>query len=158
MSDDAARLAERLIESQRTIVLATAGAAPWAAPVYYLNRAGRFWFFSSPTSRHVRDALDSGRCAAAVFRDSDDWRDIEGLQMDGAIERIALDTDEATVVFAAYLDRYPTVREFFDGATPTLDQLAAKFRSELYAFTPERALYLNNKAGFGKRVEVQLPG
>lgn len=158
MPDDAAQLALRLIEDRRTIVLATAGDAPWAAPVYYLWRGGRFWFFSSPRSRHITEAFGTGRCAGAVFRGGDDWRDIEGLQMEGTVERVPLEGAEAAGVYAAYLERFTTVRGFFDGEKPGLEAFTAKFRSEMYAFAPDVALYLNNRAGFANRVEVQLPG
>ncbi len=159
MDADPATLALALIESRRTLTLATAAPAPpgepWAAPVYYLYRDGRFHFFSSPRSRHVADALASGRCAASIFRDGDDWREIEGLQMDGALEEIPVGPC-ALPVFADYVRRFPTVRTFFDSPGFDLEQFAAKFRSRLYAFTPSRVFYLNNAAGFGKRTEISL--
>ncbi len=157
---DAAELAHRLIEEQRTLVFATSGAdGPWAAPVYYVWREGRFWLFSSPKSRHVMDAMESGRCAAAIFRDGDDWRAIEGLQLEGALEEVGADDARAEGVFEAYAAKFPTVRSFFDkGERVTLEALLGKFRSRLYALKPERAFYLNNAEGFGKRVEIELRG
>jgi uncharacterized protein YhbP (UPF0306 family) len=151
-----AQLALTLIESRRTLVLSTAGEGPWAAPVYYLFRNGAFVFFSSPKSRHILDALASSSCAAAVFRDGDDWRDIEGLQMEGAIREIAADAD-ALGAFDAYVARFPTVRSFFEDSAFDLAAFCAKFRARMYAFTPARSFYLNNRAGFGSRVEIELP-
>ena len=157
MKDTAPDLALRLIEAQRTLVLATADPMPWSAPVYYLYRNQRFYFFSSESSRHVTAGLASGRCAAAIFRDSDDWREIEGLQMDGSLERVRAGA-EALGAFTAYVGRFPTVKSLFADTTIDLDQFTHRFRARLYAFVPKRVQYLNNQAGLGKRQEIQLPG
>jgi len=160
MSGAGAQFAERLIEERRTLVFATSGAdGPWAAPVYYLWRDGCFWLFSSPRSRHVTEALECGRCAAAIFRDGDDWRAIEGLQLEGSLEEVDAEDARAEGVFEAYVERFPTVRSFFEeGEGVTLGALLGKFRSRLYAFKPGRAFYLNNAKGFGKREEIRLGG
>ena len=156
MEDTTTDLVSRLIESQRTLVLATADPDPWSAPVYYLYRDRRFYFFSSASSRHVTAALASGRCAAAIFRDGDDWREIEGLQMDGTLERVAPGA-EAVGAFTAYVGRFPTVRTFFTDAIPDLGRFTRHFRAQIYAFVPERVHYLNNRAGLARRREIQLP-
>ncbi len=148
-----AQLAHDLISVRRTLVLATSGDGAWAAPVYYLFREGSFIFFSSPKSRHIVDGLTSGACAAAIFREGDDWRDIEGLQMEGVIREIAGDAD----AFQAYVARFSTVRSFFGDDPFDLAAFRAKFRAAMYAFVPTRVFYLNNRAGFGARVEVDLP-
>lgn len=152
MSADAERLAAALIASQRTMVLATGAGAPWAAPVYYLHREGRFLFFSSPKSRHIADSTASGRCAAAIHRDGDDWRDIEGLQMEGAMHEVT-DKDEAAAVFSEYVARFPGALELAGGERD-VSRFMERMRCRLYAFTPTRRLYLNNRAGFGARVEL----
>lgn len=156
MTDEPVSFAMRLIDARRTMVLAAADPDPWAAPVYYHCRPPRFYFFSSPKSIHVSAALSTGRCAAAIFRDSDDWREIEGLQMDGHIERI--DAGPGAVhIFAEYVARFPTVRSFFDDESCDLTAFNARFRTELHAFVPARVFYLNNRAGFGNRTLVQWP-
>lgn len=155
MPTDALSLARELVESRRTMVLATSGSGPWAAPVYYLFREGRFVFFSSPKSRHIAEALATGSCAASIFRDSDDWRDIEGLQLEGRIDDLARDAASASV-FAAYIARFPTVRSFFEDDPIDIGKFSEKFRASMYAFVPARVFYLNNRAGFGSRVEVNL--
>lgn len=137
------------------MTLATAGPDPWAAPVYYALRDHRLCFFSGESSRHVSDALRAGRCAAAVFRDSEDWRDIEGLQMDGQLRSIDDPTDTRETL-AQYIDRFPTVRQLFDGPVEP-EAFLSMFRARLYAFTPARAVYTNNREGLGTRVEIQWP-
>ena len=153
MNDVAPTLAAELIASQRTVVLATADPEPWAAPVYYLFRNGRFYFFSSADSRHVAAALASGTCAGSIFRDSDNWREIEGLQMNGRARRSHRRGVEADAAFDGYVKRFPTVREFLTGATLGLDAFLRQFRTRMYSFTPERVHYLNNSGGFGSRAE-----
>jgi uncharacterized protein YhbP (UPF0306 family) len=156
MTDATAALAIELIQRQKTLVLATADPEPWCAPVYYVYRKQRFYFFSSAKSRHVTAGLASKHCAGSIFRDSDDWREIEGLQMDGSLQDIHMGA-EAMSAFSAYLKKYPTVKGFFADAAFDLNQFRERFRTQLYAFTPERVFYLNNQAGLGKRQEIQLP-
>ncbi len=146
----------RLLETQRTLVLATADPEPWSAPVYYVLRGDRLYFFSSPKSRHIGAVLDGRRCAGAIFRDSEDWRDIEGLQMDGRVEQVGMGPSAASA-FGAYIKKFPTVKDFFDRDSFDLDEFKQRFRSELYALAPERAFYLNNRLGFGTRQLVQWP-
>jgi uncharacterized protein YhbP (UPF0306 family) len=157
MTETDTQLALELIQTRRTLVLATADPEPWVAPVYYVYRAGRFYFFSSPASRHVRAALAAGRCAGSVFRDSDDWRQIEGLQMDGHLVTISVGAT-ALAVFGDYLNRFPTVTDLFGGAGFDFRQFTERFRTRMYAFVPERIFYLNNQAGLGKRQQIRLPG
>ena len=157
MTTDTASSALRLIQAQKTLVLATADPEPWCAPVYYVYRQPSFFFFSSENSRHITGALASNRCAASVFRDGDDWREIEGLQMDGKLERIPLGS-KAVSVFGDYLNKFPAVRASFLDVTLDLPRFTQHFRTKLYAFVPEHVFYLNNQAGLDKRREVQLPG
>lgn len=147
MNDDLAGHVGRLIESRKTMVLATAGAGAWAAPVYYIFHANCFYFFSSPRSRHVTEALATGQCAASIFRDSSDWRAIEGLQMEGRVE----EADPEPQMFDAYLARFPTARELGGSSAA---EFAGKLRARMYRFVPERRFYLNNGLGFGRRVEL----
>ncbi len=157
MSKTDLALAVRLIETQRTMVLGTAEPHPWTAPVYYLYDRRRFYFFSNAASRHVTAALNSGRCASSIFRDSEDWREIEGLQMDGKLARIS-PGPEAFRTLDAYLQKFPTVKDLFVGTLLDFRQFTARFRSQLYAFLPEHVFYLNNRAGLGTRKKIQLPG
>jgi uncharacterized protein YhbP (UPF0306 family) len=156
MTDTTADLVMRLIQTQRTLVLATVDPEPWSAPVYYVYQRKRFYFFSGKGSRHVSAALASGQCAGAIFRDSDDWQGIEGLQMGGKVEAVPLGV-EAIEAFRAYIKRFPTVKEFFIDAVFDFGQFLDRFRTQLHVFVPEHMFYLNNKMGLGKRHEVHLP-
>ena len=156
MTDNSSDLALQLIQTQRTLVLATADPKPWSAPVYYEYQKQRFYFFSAADSRHVTAALSSGRCSGSVFRDSDDWQEIEGLQMEGSLKRVHFGA-EAARVFAAYVKRFPTVKSFFVEAVFDFAQFAQRFNARFYVFVPERVFYVNNQIGFGKRREIKLP-
>jgi uncharacterized protein YhbP (UPF0306 family) len=156
MTDSNAMLLLDLLQTQRTLVLATADPEPWSAPVYYTYVHRRFYFFSSPRSRHITAALAADRCAASIFRDSSNWRDIEGAQMDGTVQRIPMGA-EALGAYGNYVRKFPTVREFFTEAAFDLGQFLDRFRTQLYAFVPRQVFYLNNRAGLGKRCEVELP-
>jgi uncharacterized protein YhbP (UPF0306 family) len=156
MTGDVKDSLRQLVETQRTLVLATADPDPWAAPVYYVRHGDRLYFFSGPRSRHLKAALGARHCAGAIYRDSDDWQDIEGLQMEGRVEPVA--TGPAALgAFRAYVGKFPTVRGFFAGAPLDLGAFKERFRSDLYAFVPRQVCYLNNRLGFSTRRSVQWP-
>ncbi len=148
--------ASGLLHDQRILVLATADPDPWSAPVYFVFLAGRLYFLSSPRSRHVTAALDARRCAGSVHRDAAGWREIEGLQLDGAIEEIAGDP-EASPAIAAYLDKFPEVKALVGVEAPDLGSFTARFGARLYAFVPSRAFLVDNRSGLSGRREVPLP-
>jgi uncharacterized protein YhbP (UPF0306 family) len=156
MTSDPREPLRRLVETQRTLVFATADPAPWSAPVYYVRHRDRLCFFSSPKSRHVAAAMSAQRCAGAIYRDGDDWREIEGLQMEGRLEKVPIGPT-AVEAFAAYVTKFPTVKDLFGEDALDLERFLARFRSDLYAFVPEQAFYLNNRLGFGARTLVQWP-
>ncbi len=145
-----------LMDMQRTLVLATADPQPWCAPVYFVYMKQRFYFFSSPKSRHIIATEESRRCAASIYRDGDSYRDIEGLQMDGRTEKIGLGA-EAFGAFTLYLKKFPTVQDFFVDTAFDFSQFIDRFRTQLYAFVPEHVFYLNNEAGLAKRQKIELP-
>ncbi len=151
-------LAEEFLHNQNTLTLATGlDADLWAAAVYYVHRDGRFYFFSDPQSRHIQQALESGgRAAAAIHAPSFDWREINGMQMSGEIQRVTAKL-EAVKVLGAYLGKFPFTKDFFTpGLALDLAALESRFRVRLYRFVPRLAYYLDNKIKFGFREEVKL--
>ncbi len=69
--------------------------------------------------------------------------------MEGRIESINGARARAGAL-AAYLKRYPFVRDFFSGAAAVSHQVASKVsRVELYAFRPFDIWYVDNEVGFG---------
>jgi len=140
-----------LIEDVWTMTLATFGEhGPWSAPVYYLFRDQRFYFFSSPSSRHIQDGLDRPG-AASVFRVHERADRLEGLQMNGTIQRQTPGIRSATAA-AAYARRFgitvsgPDCLNFFQTA----------FHARMYAFLPGQVYHMDNRRGFGSRERVVL--
>ncbi|MBW2017602.1 MAG: pyridoxamine 5'-phosphate oxidase family protein, partial [Deltaproteobacteria bacterium] len=141
-----------LIRSQSTMTLATAlENKAWAAPVYYVDIDFLFYFFSSPSSRHILEALESKTASAAVFHPSDKWKDIQGIQMSGSIKPVGPGW-EAAKALRAYLRKFPFTGDFF-GKKKILDlqDFSKTFRVKLYRFRPTRLLYMDNRIQFGFR-------
>lgn len=140
-----------LIDDVSTMTLATFGEqGPWSAPVYYLFRDRRFYFFSSPSSRHVQDGLDRPG-AASIFRVHDRVEHLEGLQMNGTIQRQppGIRPAAAAAVYARRFDitvSGPDCLTFFQTA----------FHARMYAFLPDQVYHMDNRKGFGSREMVAL--
>ena len=144
-----------LSQNVSTLTLATADeSGPWSAPVYCVCHRGRFYFFSSPQSRHIRQATDSGKAAASLFQAADSWQAIRGLQMVGALKRVQSMALSIKVI-AKYLNRFAFVSELFpDNPTPDLAAFFSRFKARLYAFTPTAVDYIDNRSGFGTRQRI----
>jgi uncharacterized protein YhbP (UPF0306 family) len=150
--------AEELVRQVTTMTLSTAlRGGPWAAPVYYASRGFLFYFFSDPGSRHIREAIESGRAAAAIFPEVTSWRDIRGIQMSGSVSRIPPGI-EAWKALRAYLQKFPFTKEFFDPAQEIdLEAFAGRFRVRLYVFKPALLYYMDNRIRFSFRESISLP-
>lgn len=147
--------ANLLIASCSVMTLATSSeAGPWAAPVYYAGIRDRFYFFSSPDARHVQDALAHGRAAAAIYAAGRSWRDLQGLQMSGKIERIPHPAETARALIA-YVKKFPLVKTFFGGAAiPDPADFVRRFHASLYRFQPDHIVFMDNAVDFGFRREI----
>lgn len=144
-----------LIEEASTLTLATADpTGPWSAPVYYVFLKGRFYFFSSPHSRHIEQALMSEKAAGSICTQADGWRTIRGIQMDGTITRLRRGPLAISVI-ARYLARYPFTRDFFkDSPVPDMDTFFSRFKTRLYQFAPTTVFYTDNRFGFATRERI----
>ncbi|MEW6349775.1 MAG: pyridoxamine 5'-phosphate oxidase family protein [Thermodesulfobacteriota bacterium] len=145
------------MDSLTTMTLACANRdSPWAAAVYYARDNLDLIFFSSPGSRHSKVFAGNPRAAAAIHGHYTGWKEIKGLQMEGAV--LPVETAAGSVrAFAVYLKKYPFVKEFFQDPGALSAQLASKMaRVALYQFRPETILYLNNAEGFGTRWRLDV--
>lgn len=151
------KLAEKLIEEQTTMTLATAKAdVPWAAPVYYVWFKSCFYFFSDPSSRHIQEALASGKASSAIHATAASWQEIRGLQMSGSIEAVAVGL-EAVEAVRVYLKKFPFTKEFFTpGQALDLTAFIKRFKVTLYKFNPALIYYLDNQIRFSFRERVSL--
>lgn len=151
------KMALDLIDAQSTMALATAKEnTSWSAPVYYVYFKGKFYFFSDPKSRHVVEAMDSGRVSAAIYPYADTWQGIRGIQMTGCIRPAGIGITAAQAV-RAYIKKFPFTREFFKpGQAVDLDGFGKQFRVKLYRLEPDLVYYLDNQIKFSFREEIEL--
>jgi uncharacterized protein YhbP (UPF0306 family) len=151
------RMAVSLINAQSTMALATAkNSHAWAAPVYFVFHKSAFYFFSSPESRHIAEAMDSEQASAAIYPVADTWQDIKGIQMSGRI-RSAGKGLGALQALHAYTVKFPFTKTFFKpGQALNLENFAKQFRVGFYRFTPDLVYYLDNQIEFGFREAVTL--
>lgn len=149
--------AEGLIKEQSTMTLATSGKGEaWAAPVYYIYRKSSFYFFSDPSSRHIRESMESGQASAAIYADSTSWEGIRGIQMSGKVDQVQAGL-EAVDAIRIYLRKFSFTKEFFKGGQSIdLDAFTKRFRVKLYRYTPALLYYMDNSIRFGFREEVRL--
>lgn len=149
--------AESLIEKESVLTLATAeDRMAWAAPVYFVYLNSKFYFFSSPDSRHIREALQSGQAAATIFLPASSWQDIKGIQMTGMVET-GFNMLESMKAVRRYLQKFPFTTSFFpEKGSIDLDAFARKFRVKFYRFIPERVYYMDNSIRFGFRESINL--
>lgn len=146
-----------LIRDRRTMVLSTGGADNcWAAPVYYVFHRGAFYFFSSPSARHIEQGLSGDHAAATIFIDSDRWEEIQGIQMSGRIFQLTKPVEKIAAI-ARFITKFPFARPFLqsgDDEPTSPPKVGDKVR--LYRFVPNEVFYVNNRFGFGKRFKVDI--
>lgn len=134
------------LERHAVMTLATAGpGGPWAAAVFYVNDGLRLHFLSSPRSRHARDLAADPRAAATIQEDTRDWREIEGIQLEGQVTPVPV--EELARVRALYAAKFPVIAQ--DEAPPAI--AAALQKVSWYTLAPDAVYLVDNSAGFGER-------
>jgi hypothetical protein len=119
---------------------------PHAAPVYFAaDQDLNLYFFSGVNSQHGKDLKHSPRSAVAIYGDSQDWKDIRGLQMRG--EAYLLEPGRRwDLAWSVYRTKFPFVT--------ALKIIVAQ--NELYAFIPSWMRLVDNHLGFGFKQEWTL--
>jgi uncharacterized protein len=126
--------------------LATQGdQGPWAAAVFYVPDGDDLIFLSSPTTRHCRDLALQPRCAATIQSDAQEWRSIQGIQLEGSVSE--LQGDDRAHAQQLYGERFPFVRP---GSAPAAIVLALS-RVRWYRLRIARLHFIDNRLGFGHR-------
>jgi uncharacterized protein YhbP (UPF0306 family) len=140
------------LSTHNVMTLATCGpGGPWAAAVFYANRDFELYFLSSPDTRHALELARDPRVAAAIHEDYRDWREIQGIQLSGRVERLHGTAREAA------LDCYRTKFGFLADTSEALAPvLAALEKAGCYQLTPSEAHFVDNTSGFGRRARVPL--
>jgi uncharacterized protein YhbP (UPF0306 family) len=142
------------IGSHHVATLATAaGGRPWAAAVFYASQDLTLFFVSDPESRHCTSLRECRTVAAAIHENYENWREIRGVQLEGAVEVVP--AAELPPALAVYLAKFPFVREFL---TPEgLFRIAGRtLGARLYRLSPFRLFLLDNRKAFGHREELVL--
>ncbi|HEY4689875.1 MAG TPA: pyridoxamine 5'-phosphate oxidase family protein, partial [Anaerolineae bacterium] len=115
--------------------------------VFYVNDdALNLYWMSGERSRHSMNLARVGRVAATVHNDTWDWRDIQGVQIEGEARAIT-DPDERDRAWALFRGKFPFTSEF-------VDQIV---RSSFYVLVPRWIRLVDNTRGYGHREEFKLP-
>jgi uncharacterized protein YhbP (UPF0306 family) len=138
-----------LLRAESTVALATVDQCAQAcvAPLYYIaDQDLALYWLSSANSLHSRNLARNPAASAAVYRQTDYWKQICGVQMRGQVS-VVHDPQQRASLVRTYCERF--------GLGGVL-RLAIR-RSTLYAFHPEWFRYIDNSIRFGYTFEVTRP-
>ncbi len=135
----------------RTASLATADreGAPHAANVQYVQDAKlNLYWVSSENSAHSRNLAARPQTAVTIYAHDDRAAHIHGLQMHGTAAALS-DPADCNAAWELY-----TAKFAFVAANPQLR--AAVEAQTFYCFTPAWLRWIDNRRGFGFKVEKRL--
>ena len=134
----------------RTASLATHGdVGPHAANIQYVSDGAlRLYWVSNPASLHSGHLAADPRAAVTIYSHTDAPDDIHGLQMRGTVAEVS-GLSEWGRVWEMYSAKFP-----FVASAPKL--IEAVRSQKFYAFTPTWLRWIDNRRGFGFKVEKQL--
>jgi uncharacterized protein YhbP (UPF0306 family) len=136
------------LKSQSTLSLATTAlnGTPHVTPLFYLadDDLSLYWL-SSASSQHSRNLKRSPAAAVCVYSATEQWKEIRGVQMRGAVAIVTGRSTRREIV-EAYCARF-RLEPLFQ---------AAIARSRLYCFQPEWVRYLDNSKRFGYKFELTI--
>ncbi|MEE8526273.1 MAG: pyridoxamine 5'-phosphate oxidase family protein [Thermoanaerobaculia bacterium] len=138
------------LESHNVMTLATAGSEGlWAAAVFYVNDGWTLFFLSSPRTRHGRNILAGAGVAATIQEDYGRWTAIQGIQLEGEVQRIEGEERDAAI------ERYAA--KFSVTADPAQHEIRQALRKVAwFRLLPRRLHFIDNSLGLGHRDEVPL--
>ena len=135
-----------LLREENTLALATLDldGNPSVAPLFYLvdEHLSLFWL-SSPSSLHSQNLKKVPRAAATVYRHTESWNDIRGVQMRGLVTVIT-DRKRRRLLIKSYSEQFKLGTLF----------TAAMSRCRLYEFRPGFFRFIDNSKGFGYKFEL----
>ncbi len=152
MSANKAQLIERVsafLQKHTTLSIATVDreGRPQAADLFYVSDDRlNLYFVSGEKSRHAMNLSRVSRVAVTVHNDTWDWRDIQGVQIEGEARAIS-DPDERDRAWALFRGKFPFTSEF-------VDQIV---RSNFYVVAPKWVRLIDNTHRFDHREEFTLP-
>ena len=154
---------DEFLQAHTTLTLATwTPEGPQAAPLFFAHAWGtdddgdaalRLYFISNPTSNHCLALESQPNVAAAIYQDGQEWRQIRGLQLEGAARLAAPGAEEAQAM-AVYLAKYPFVSGAQGGMAQGALELAGPLaKSRFYIIEADWIRLIDNTLGFGHREE-----
>jgi uncharacterized protein YhbP (UPF0306 family) len=162
-TEDLRRRVGEFLARRNVMTLATAaGGDLWAASVFFAADGLDLLFFSRPDSRHGRHLAVRPWAAATVEGEYDDWREIQGLQLEGPVERLG--ADELPRALGVYRTKFPWVEGMLHGAlgpgeaTVVVEVAGVRTEVGFYRLRPRRVVLVDNRRGFGHREELVVAG
>jgi len=137
-----------LLREQSTLALATTDeqGQPCVVPLYYIaDESLTLYWLSSPTSSHSQNLKRAPSAAATIYRPTENWKEIRGVQLSGLVTVIT-DPTRRRVLIKAYCERFQLCAIF----------KAAISQCSLYALQPVFLRYIDNSNVFGHKFEIAL--
>ncbi|KUO75022.1 MAG: hypothetical protein APF81_12255 [Desulfosporosinus sp. BRH_c37] len=151
MSEKAQKLLNYL-GKHNTMILSTYGEnGPWATPVFFINRGFRIYFLSELTSKHSSNLQKKSLSAAVITEDYGDWKEIQGIQLQGNVYLIT-NLKEVAVLLASYCKKYSTARHILQ--TPGAFKGVSNVR--WHCLVPHYLKFTDNTEKFGQHFELEL--
>ena len=120
---------------------------PQAASLFYVSDGAlNLYWISDEKSGHSQNLERVSRVAAVIHNETWDWRDIQGMQINGQARRL-ISPDEIDRAWVLFRDKFPFASEF-------ADRIA---RSSFYIYSPKWIRWIDNSIEFGHREEFTLP-
>jgi uncharacterized protein YhbP (UPF0306 family) len=135
-----------LLSAHSTMALATTDESgePCVAPLFYIpDQELNLYWLSSAKSQHSRNLRLNPEASATVYRQTEKWQEICGLQMRGGVE-IVTEREQRNVLVKSYCQRF---------SLGSVLRLAIR-HSTLYVFRPRWFRYIDNTRRFGYRFEL----
>jgi len=137
-----------LLGEQSTLALATTDEQGQACvtPLFYIagEKLTLYWL-SSESSLHSRNLKRAPMAAATIYRHTENWKEIRGVQLRGPVTVIA-DPKHRRATIEAYCRRFQL------GVLPT----AAISQCKLYALQTVYFRYIDNSKVFGRKFEIAM--
>ena len=157
MTDEAAarERATEFCDAVSTLTLATCdNNQPWAATVFFAaDKNFNLYFVSDHRTQHGRDIAANEHVAVTINPDCDNWHDVAGLQVRGTVSIV--DGVERAKALALYFKKFPQIDALFQSPKGEHEEtIATRLKAaNFYKVTPSMVRVIDNKQGFGHRVE-----
>ena len=151
--DDAelAAVIKNYLDGHSVLNLATSGPqGAHAASLFYARREFDLYWFSENTTRHSLDLARAVGCAGTITDNVDDYRLIQGLQLQGVGEKL-VDTGERETGLDALVKRFSFLRDFMAG-----EGAARMATTSIYRFRPLSITWIDNSVSFGFKQTLEF--